>query len=140
MPKYLRIAVTALSLMACVLLIALWVRSSKWTDKLASRTYFSDGFILDSADGHIGFYYPSTGKAWRRSSVRTVDDPVWEFTKQIESNWDYSIIVPHWSFILVCATFAAAPWMRLLKCFSLRTLLIAFALFAVLLGYLYVVR
>jgi hypothetical protein len=119
---------------ACVLLAALWVRSYWWTEKLACRTYFSYGFILDSAGGHIGFYYPSTGKAWQRSSVRTVDDPVWEFNKQVESNWEYSIIVPHWLFIWVSAAFAAAPSMRLLKLFSLRTLLIATTLVAVALG------
>ena len=34
MLKYLRIAVTALSLTACVLLIALWVRSQNWQDRL----------------------------------------------------------------------------------------------------------
>ena len=34
MLKYLRIAVTALSLTACVLLVALWVRSQNWQDRL----------------------------------------------------------------------------------------------------------
>src|SRR5688572_8124346 len=33
--RYLRIAVTALSLTACVLLIALWVRSYTWLDSIA---------------------------------------------------------------------------------------------------------
>ena len=38
MLKYLRIALTALSLTACVLLIALWVRSYWWADAIARGT------------------------------------------------------------------------------------------------------
>jgi hypothetical protein len=41
--KYLRIAVTALSVTACVLLIALWVRSYWWVDKLHVAYWYYAG-------------------------------------------------------------------------------------------------
>ena len=41
MLKYLRIAVTALSLTGCVLLVALWVRSYSRFDLTANRVFFS---------------------------------------------------------------------------------------------------
>jgi hypothetical protein len=132
--RYLRIAFSATCLIACVLLIALWVRSLTWTDCLACRTYISYGFIVDSAEGHIGLYYPSVGDAWQRSASQTAEDFVWAFTKQIESNWLFSIAIPHGVCIAAFAAIAALPWIRLFSRFSLRTLLIATTLVAVVLG------
>jgi hypothetical protein len=43
MLKYLRIAVTALGLTACVLLVALWVRSYWWVDAVYVAQTYSAG-------------------------------------------------------------------------------------------------
>ena len=88
MLKYLRIAVTGLSLTACVFLIALWVRS--WQD-----------------------YMPRPN-----------------------SHYSLEVVASHWILILAFAIFAAMPWIR----FSLRTLLIATTLVAVVLGLLAIAR
>jgi hypothetical protein len=44
------------------------------------------------------------------------------------------LIIPDWSLLLLTAAFAAAPWCMWTKRFSLRALLIATTLFAVVLG------
>jgi hypothetical protein len=46
----------------------------------------------------------------------------------------FSFIAPYWFLILLTAAIAAAPWLRWPKRFSLRTLLIATTLVAVVLG------
>ena len=55
MPKYLRIAVSALSLTACVLMIALWVRSYSWLDLFGGSLPISDlrGLMVASLNGHM---------------------------------------------------------------------------------------
>jgi hypothetical protein len=52
MLKSLRIAVTTLSLTACVLLIALWVRSYWWADRCTLASHLE----LSSFYGRLGFY------------------------------------------------------------------------------------
>jgi hypothetical protein len=54
---------------------------------------------------------------------------LYEFSSVWGDNW--LIVFPHWLPVLQCATFAAVPWIRR---FSLRTLLIATTLIAVVLG------
>jgi len=48
---------------------------------------------------------------------------------------EFGFLLPHWFLIALSATFAAVPWIRQLKLrFSLRTLLVATTLIAVVLG------
>ncbi len=54
MLKYLRIAVTALSLTACVPVIALWVRSYTWIDVYAIDIE-EKTFAIQSAVGRLWF-------------------------------------------------------------------------------------
>jgi hypothetical protein len=58
--KYLRIAVTALNLTACVLLIALWVRSYRWIDMVDAPLTATRGIIVGSSQGRL-----SLGEATR---------------------------------------------------------------------------
>src|SRR5687767_6734425 len=53
MLKYLRIAVTALSLTACVLLVALWVRSYYAFDRISGRVAGRTSIILVSYAGRL---------------------------------------------------------------------------------------
>jgi hypothetical protein len=48
------------------------------------------------------------------------------------SSTDYGVLVPHWFLLVLAGTFAALPWLRWR--FTLRTLLIATTLVAVVLG------
>jgi hypothetical protein len=53
MLKYLRIAVTALSLTACVLSIAVWVRSYWWTDDIRWGVSETETLLLQSSPGKL---------------------------------------------------------------------------------------
>ena len=105
--RYLRIAFSATCLIACVLLIVLWVRSYLCWDE----------FTLNNGVTNFG----SKGDTlhWFHSAV-----PIYD-------TW-WVAVVPY---LLAAATAGAAsivPWMRWR--FSLRTLLIATTLVAVVLG------
>jgi hypothetical protein len=149
MLKYLRIAVTALSLTACVLLIALWVRSYWRFDEVEGRMANSNIFIK-SVQGQLRF-----------SAVSSPRPQHWSWRTQIIGSESYGLIltlpggktlslrrvfsfsssanrfvlwVPTWLPTLIFAAFAAAAWLTQLKRFSLRTLLIATTLVGVALG------
>ena len=117
MLKVLRIAATALSLTACMLLIALWVRSYSsagggWHKLTRIGT---DQFVFyESADGEV--------------RLLSVD----AFMASSLSVWQPGFAVPYWSLVSGFVLLAAMPWMR--RSFSLRTLLIATTLVAVWLG------
>ena len=127
--------------LATVLLIVLWVRSynrtetvSKTNKNLISTTFESGyglAYFIRSYDSAVVFGNP--------------------FEAAEESGWKYSIVsgpphklgwksdakllivpVPYWWPVLLAAAFATAPWLRWR--FSLRTLLIATTLVAVVLG------
>jgi hypothetical protein len=138
MLKYLRIAVTALSLTACVLLIALWVRSYTWHDGVWGRFSEARGFHLSSHEGRVQLSMLSfLGIVeWRIVHAELIDRvgppnyfPAFECPL---STFGLYAAVPYWILLAVTATFAAG---LATKCrFSLRTLLIATTLVAVGLG------
>jgi hypothetical protein len=139
MHKYLRIVVTALSLTACVLLIALWVRSY-W------RTYYILGlrgnvgeFSIGSENGRVGCIWPTTPL-----SIFSVER--WQFGSESPDRTPFpgvlgfyygdlvlglsGIILPYWFIVLAMAATAISPWLPWSRRFSLRTLLIATTLIA----------
>jgi hypothetical protein len=144
MLHYLRIAVTALSLTACVLLIALWVRSYRWGDRVNFPAPKTQGVVIESANGRvlaaiIGTDSPVTFKGVIFSRYQRPDyqlggsDTPFELLSEYS---EYGVIVPHWFLISLCAVAATLPWLpwRSPRQFSLRTLLIATTLVAVGLG------
>ena len=149
MLKYLRIAVTALSLTACVLLIVLWVRSYWRFDEVEGRMANCNIFIK-SVQGRL-----------RSGAVSSPRPQNWSWRTLLIGSESYGLIltlpggktlslrrvfsfsssagrfvlwVPTWLPTLIFAAFAAAAWLAQLKRFSLRTLLIATTLVAVGLG------
>jgi hypothetical protein len=149
MLKYLRIAVTALSLTACVLLIALWVRSYRrgvtaWVQPTAARSV-----MFGSRWGRLTLCMePGFARRFIRVT-HSIDDEsppmdrkAFEFRRRYVVNDDgglgwlrgYSrtVIFPHWFAVALVGVVAVAPWLRWR--FSLRTLLIATTLVAVGLG------
>jgi hypothetical protein len=72
----------------------------------------------------------------------TVEPKTWEIEEpEYESTWGFgvtsiprTITMPHWFPVLITASLAAAPWVIGVRRFSLRTLLIAVTLVAVVLG------
>jgi hypothetical protein len=137
--RYVRIAVTALSLTACVLLIALWVRSYWWCDIAEGAFTSSSGFSFTSKGGDVTYRKHSTSKArWRIHSIER-----WEIKTRSGLNrsgffwsWDLGpmVGVPHWFLLCILAMLSAVPWLPWSRRFSLRTLLIATTLVAVVLG------
>jgi hypothetical protein len=138
MLKYLRIAVTALSLTVCVLLIALWVRSYWWKDNVGGPLFFgTKPVLIDSTYGSMwvqwDWDFAVRGlERWRVQSVsmeKLRGERIGGPTK-LGFVWG-GVVAPHWFAVVVFATLATVPWIQR---FSLRTLLIATTLIAVGLG------
>jgi hypothetical protein len=153
MLKFFRISLTALSLTACVLLVALWVRSYWWTDDIRWRVSETGTLLLHSAPGKLSLNW-FRGKIWdwvwtTRSSQEYAreQEEVAELLAragrpmQPESSFafrwsDHHFYVrsPHWFLVTlfgISAALCGIPWP---KRFSVRTLLIATTLVAVGLG------
>jgi hypothetical protein len=136
MLKYLRLAVTALSLTACVLLVALWVRS------------YSREVVVGYVDSHNrGWHFVS----WRGGAMFSTAE--YDFSKpgawRKYVSWEpgilgfggfrtarsFSLRLPYWFPVLLCAGLSAAPWIKWR--FSIRALLVATAVVAVGLGIIF---
>jgi hypothetical protein len=141
MLHYLRIAVTTLSLTACVLLIALWVRSYWWADGIIRGTTSNKTFtFIASSYGAIeacSQIEPNlTGlpakfrNRWGHFSVKA--RPVNQQFDWTANGREIRIEFPTWVPAILAVSLAAAPWIRWR--FSLRTLLIATTLIAVVMG------
>jgi hypothetical protein len=144
--RKLRIAFSATCLIACVLLVALWVRSYWWHDRAWWAPSSSRLFTLISWQGRISFfhgtherseagYYPS-GRGWAALSYKDIrpehGTPHWSYSS--DTDWIF-VLFPHWLPLPFFVVLTAAPWLAKLRWrFSLRTLLIATTLVAVVLG------
>jgi hypothetical protein len=127
---------------ACVLLILLWVRSYWWFDTcdIASRVELSSFY------GTIGFDVALPPWSFKRDwhygceSAETwfgKSDPRLQLAKRnlVGFSWisDRPGHVPHWALVVTTFVLKVAPWI-LPRRFSLRTLLLATTLVAVVLG------
>jgi hypothetical protein len=138
--RFLRIAVTAFSLTACLLLTMLWVRSYHFMDAIAVRDSPTRMLIFNSFPGYIEVTWNSNLSSppgpWVKTSIRLTDmnrqlllpPTIVRFGCWLEPQ-TCSIRFPHWFFVLLFAALAALPWIKWR--FSLRTLLIATTLVAV---------
>jgi hypothetical protein len=174
--RKLRIAWSAMCGIACVLLIALWVRSYWWQDLYFSGVspsrHFGGSELTTSVGTYEGMLYvwhghsenlgingggelnwqvgSNTGVLWRlgaydlklvnntKSNWATSHSDTSHLSRQFQwntsSNGDTLVCVAQWFPILCAALAAILPWFRWSKRFSLRTLLIATTLVAVVLG------
>ncbi len=137
--RYLRITFSATCLIACVLLIALWVRSYWWTDVAGSpvgRTYFgfrSDcGVIMAGVSEAYNSVWILHVAATEENEQETIDYGVLGFGYFDLGDGFSFLQIPYWSVVLLAAMLAVVPWLRYR--FSLQTLLIATTLIAVVLG------
>jgi hypothetical protein len=150
MLKYLRIAVTALCLTACVLLVALWVRSYWWADAVWYRPAKTIAFRVMSDEGGLTFLKakdltlrimgdpPPMGFShrdyWYEGYSRTTEGA---FTKIFRGFHDRSRAtrqIPHWLVVVLAAAAGVLPYSaRRGWRFSLRTLLVATTLVALVL-------
>jgi 4-amino-4-deoxy-L-arabinose transferase-like glycosyltransferase len=128
--KYLKVAVTAVSLLVCVLLVALWVRSYSYWDYYPLEID-DEFFSMMSVNGMFAVIKDDVPYFVDKDRDESVDpsEPPWWF----ESKDDVLVVIaPHWFYATIFAAIAAIPWMKWR--FSLRTLLIVMTLFAVFFG------
>jgi hypothetical protein len=152
--RKLRIAFSAVCGVLCLLLIALWVRSYwKWDSPhgpISSTRWMQINSIRGYLFVGIG-EQASTGNGkwkWRSFRARSLTDTgatgtvAWSFTRKVgvlgcgvvESNGMRFVYLAYWFLAALMATLAVSPWVRWKPRFSLRTLLIATTLVAILLG------
>ena len=133
MLKYLRIAVTALSLTACVLLVALWVRSYERSSKYGLP---GDSLVRRVSDDRTLAAYSMSGRL--NLSITGSDSTVYFPLRRIggfgviTKNGSSTLCIPYWSGTLAAVFLASAVWIP--RQFSVRSLLIATTLVAVALG------
>ena len=141
MARKLRIAVSVLFAAVAVMLCALWVRSywqadifSAHISQLLSANGFSAngrirGMVVDEQYSQEA--YSSYVHLDSRSSYR-LKNPPWHFVRH--DGFTFGFIIPHWFPVLLAIAVVGVPWLRIPTRFSLRTLLIATTLAAVVLG------
>src|SRR3954454_25406500 len=154
--RKLRIAWSATCLVACGLLIVLWVRSYwryDWSGGIIvaptnGKLYGTSGCLFESANGVVAVVYvgnvwqslsylSSLGSSSAEPNLRVIKDDdaesaYWGFRGKVSPNGVFRGSAPIWFFVVASDTFAALPWFRWR--FALRTLLIATTLVAVALG------
>jgi hypothetical protein len=143
--RKLRIAFSITCGIACVLLIVLWVRSCWWAEGIYGPVTSKYDIALSSLPGSLGIHFYSNDLKPER--------PHWTLASQPYDEWyagaarvqftssrlwgsfyrgQYGPVIPDWFALTIFATLASIPWISWR--FSLRTLLIATTLVAVVLG------
>jgi hypothetical protein len=149
----LRIAVSAALVILCILLFALWMRSYWWVTNIQTHPVASRSFQCAFFEGRIYLrsyhlvtqadrdewisdfsHYHWKDSRFHDNNVGDLPTPAFKFSVNEFRPGDIIVIFPYWFAFLVFATLAAAPWIRWSKQFSLRTLLLATTLIAILLG------
>jgi hypothetical protein len=152
--RKLRIAWSVACVVACVLLIALWVRSYWHADQIYGHTAPTKVLHFGSMGGQLTFryikHYNGSGivKNWmpdgepvsditkrRDQSFPNGQDDllIYRYHSRFNFGWlQDGFYIPHWTLALLAGLLAPIPWLRYR--FSLRTLLIATTLVAVALG------
>jgi hypothetical protein len=149
MLKYLRIAVTALSMTACVMLIPLWVRSYNTGDVLMARVSGTRGVGIVSNQGRLTFSafdyqtlsheLPWGHKSYQAASFSPVG-AAWQLGSQTTPYPAFFVVVPVLFPLLVAGLIGVAAVFRQPYRFSLRTLLIATTVVTLGLGLIIAVR
>jgi hypothetical protein len=147
--RKLRIAFSVACGIACLLLIVLWVRSYSQADMLRGPVSQSRQIGFSSALGVLLLQWrhdPSAREAirgWRlqhismvkmeqlRARAKARGAPMLGAVKKWGLS-DHAVRTPHWFPVVLSGALGAAPWLRWR--FSLRSLLIAMTVAAVLLG------
>jgi hypothetical protein len=142
--RKLRIAWSVVCGILCLLLIALWVSSYRWSGSFSGRGFRS--YHVAAITSECG----CTGLIYRCGIYRTDETVNWRFNYIATTDYRYpflggyrfdgqSVVVmpPNWLAITMVVGFAAIPWLPYFPSrFSLRTLLIATTLVAVALGFI----
>jgi hypothetical protein len=135
----LRIAWSVVCGIACVLLVVLWVRSYSFVDSVTYRSKNTLGVVsrtgslcFASVDGAIGkgFSFGSERLQFIQTNLLPHNTFEWRTVAPTMT----VIFVPHWSVVITLGVLCAATMIPWSNHFSLRTLLIATTVVAVVLG------
>src|SRR6478752_2526841 len=141
--RKLRIAFSAICLIACVLLIVLWVRSYTIHDQLDGNDFGDWQFTYESENGRqqltgiIQSFPLKSPYPWFHLRCMSAEIGggfgTWGLHWQTKAPYPptYRVNCPHWFLVMIVGAIAIAPWIRWSRRFSLRTLLIATTLVAV---------
>jgi hypothetical protein len=136
----LRIAVSAVCGVLCVLLVVFWVRS-KWTVDTFGFAYSPRLFLVSSYSGELTFANIYEGRPrgtppWYEDGKQlpTTLGFAWRVAGFAPDPYSYFVLLPHWCAVAVFALAFVLPRISWSQRFSLRTLLIATTLIAVVLG------
>ena len=133
--RKLRIAWSVVWGLAAVLLIVLWVRSYWWMDQLGSPWSRTRILMVGSLEGGLLVQVPfhDWGYRWnvKSYSLKSGGRSSFRFGSEFRRIPD-GFCLPHSSLVVLYATLAAVSWLPWR--FTLRTLLIATTLVAVVLG------
>jgi hypothetical protein len=147
--RNLRIAFSAACLIACVLLIGLWVRSYWWSDGVMGSISSTKTLVIGSGSGRFSVRVDDSTQPhrysgrWRfdHTSLAAVEKSFKELGTTVSFRFPIfgfsgdDFFFAHWFVIIpvaVLGLISSRPWLRWQ--FSLRTLLIATTLVAVVLG------
>ena len=139
--RKLRIAWSVAWGVVAVLLCVLWVRSYRVGGYLrvpiGSRNFY---VVAEGGELEILLFQFVLDDGWayglrdpKESNVTSIAD-VLGFRILYVANFYSGVTLPYWAALVTCAGLAAATWTRRFSKFSLRTLLIATTLVAVVLG------
>jgi hypothetical protein len=150
--RKLRIAWSVTWGLLAILLCVLWVQSYSHTMSYAV-SFGRSGLCaaLDSTRDRVLISASTTGGGQLQpylpgNNRRKIDVELWNLIRASENRWGFGIyrdftlintstlILPHWFLISLSVAVAAVPWVTLRRRFSLRALLIATTLVAVVLG------
>ena len=135
--RKLRIAFSISCGIACVLLIALWVRSYS---QLYNLSNLSRQLSLSSCCGpvsvNVPFYSDESSDGCSTKITKLFGHQLFfdSYPAAYISQDDVGIAIPDWGIVGSARTIGVIPWIRWSNRFSLRTLLIATTLVAVVLG------
>ena len=131
--RKLRIAWSVMWGLIAVLLCMLWLRSYEWNDIVFMTSTTSVTTTFGSNCGSIYYFHGMTtgpSRDWTINSGEAAEPgPKFELRHTAREFW---VEVPFWIGLAPLAILVGAPWLR--SRFSLRTLLIATTLVAVVLG------
>jgi hypothetical protein len=125
--------------LGCLLLIMLWVRSYWVSEEIDSR--IADYPVAcESQKGRLRFtHFPANNNGW--DVTYEIKYGSWHYSSHriyaglLQFVWGFGddyLNMPHWVFVFAASVAASLPWLRWR--FSLRTLLIATTLVAMVLG------
>jgi len=149
--RLLRIGTSAVCLVVCILLIVLWVRSYHSADIVHFRLSNTHALAFGTVQGGVTVFRTPYPRGFMKGSLRFTSEVVGE---RVNDYWAecshlfsgllgvgiirqptfYVFTSPHWLVLTLIAISAVLPWANHKLRFSLRTLLIATTLLAVLLG------